>query len=407
MPSGVRKTIKPRPITAKQAVHNSIVEEVPGTLTPLPEEHKRSEQISVKGDKLKDYSIGFEDIDAAVLYYFDNVIKPSVMENGDRVKVPVVYANPERWKSAQADGGMRDKDGKILFPVVAVKKDNIEKVRSITSKVDGNNANNFYMFEQRYTEKNRYSNFNALTNRMPVKQYGIVVVPDYYKITYSCAVYVNYVEDLNKILEAILYASDSYWGDPKRFTFMARIDNTPITQEVNTGENRKIYSQFNITLNGHVIPDSINKFMSVDSKSFSKAKVVFNTEVTSKDMPNKPKVVKGIHDNFVSFPERIIINMSTQVATYLATNKAILVAPADISSDRFYIRNTNILMAPISLPTTSKENFYIFVNGQVLYSINVLSVTQQGSDILFIVDTASIGYALKQTHQIEVIGKFA
>jgi hypothetical protein len=190
-----------------------------------------------------------------------------------------VYANPERWKSAQIDGGIRDKDGKLLFPVIAVKKDNIEKVRDISSKIDGNKARNYHIFQQRYTSKNQYDNFSLLNNRKPVKSYGIVVVPDYYKITYSCAVYVNTVDDLNKILEGILYASDSYWGDPKRFTFMARIDSTPLTMEMNQGENRKIYSVFNIVLNGHVIPDSINQYMSIDKKYFSPAQLVFKSEM--------------------------------------------------------------------------------------------------------------------------------
>lgn len=280
-----RKIIKPRPKTAKEAAHEAIVESIPGAKPPLPKENRRAEQISIKGDTGKDFSIGFGDIDQAVLYYFDNVIQPSVIEDGNRVKVPVMYASPERWKSAQADGGIRDKDGKILFPIIAVKKDDIMKVRDITSKLDGNKARNFYVYEQKYSRQNAYDNFSALSNRKPVKTYGVVVIPDYYKITYSCSVYVNHVRDLNRILESILYASDSYWGDPKRFTFMARIDNTPITQEVNVGDIRKIYSTFNITLNGHVIPDSINKYMSSGSpKAFSKAQITFSTEIVNKGL---------------------------------------------------------------------------------------------------------------------------
>lgn len=277
-----RKSIKPRPKTAREALDESIIEVTPDSKPPLAKEVSRAEQISVKDDELRDYSIDFKDIDGAVLYYFDNVIKPSVIEDGNRVKVPIIYASPERWKSAQVDGGIRDKDGRILFPVVVVQKNNIDKVRDISSKLDGNKAHNYHVFQQRYTKTNQYDNFSVLTNRRPAKSYGMVIVPDYYKITYSCAVYVNHVDDLNKILEAILYASDSYWGDPKRFTFMARIDSTPITQEVNVGENRKIYSIFTINLYGHVIPDSINKYMSTQNRYFSKGQVSFDTEVVSK-----------------------------------------------------------------------------------------------------------------------------
>ena len=277
-----RKTIKPRPRTAKEAFQETIVELQPNTLPPLPEENPRSEQVSVKDDALRDYSIGFDDIDTAVVYYFDNVIKPSVIEDGNRIKVPLMWANQERWKTAQTDGGIRDKNGKILFPVITIKKDNIEKVRDISSKVDGNKAHNYHIFEQRYTKKNIYDNFSAITNRKPAKVYSVVVVPDYYKITYSCAVYVNQEQDLNDILEAILFASDSYWGDPKRFSFMARIDSVPITRELVQGENKKIYAEFSISLNGHVVPDSINKYMASTNRFYSKAQINFTTEVVSK-----------------------------------------------------------------------------------------------------------------------------
>lgn len=284
MAERVKRTYKPRPKTTREAINESITEVIPGSKPIITNDNVRAEQLSVKDADLKDYSIGFDDIDAAVFYYFDNVIKPSVTEDGNLVKVPVMYANPERWKSAQDDLGIRDKDGKILFPVIAIKKDTIEKVRDITSKVDGNSAKNFHTFEQRYSKENPYNNFSALTNRRPVKSYGVVVVPDYYRISYSCAVYVNYNSDLNKILEAIGYASDSYWGDPKRFTFMSRIDSMPITQEVNVGDVRKVYSIFNITLQGHIIPESINQYMSVPNRFFSKAQLNFSTEVVSKSL---------------------------------------------------------------------------------------------------------------------------
>jgi hypothetical protein len=284
MAEKIKRTYKPRPKTTREAVNESIPEVIPGSKPIITNDNVRAEQLSVKDADLKDYSIGFDDIDAAVFYYFDNVIKPSVTEDGNLVKVPVMYANPERWKSAQDDLGIRDKDGKILFPVIAIKKDTIEKVRDITSKVDGNSAKNFHTFEQRYSKENPYNNFSALTNRRPVKSYGVVVVPDYYRISYSCAVYVNYNSDLNKILEAIGYASDSYWGDPKRFTFMSRIDSMPITQEVNVGDVRKVYSIFNITLQGHIIPESINQYMSVPNRFFSKAQLNFSTEVVSKSL---------------------------------------------------------------------------------------------------------------------------
>ena len=41
----------------------------------------RGEDISRKNDNVKDISVGLEDIDNAIQYYFDNVIKPTVIQN--------------------------------------------------------------------------------------------------------------------------------------------------------------------------------------------------------------------------------------------------------------------------------------------------------------------------------------
>ena len=57
------------------------------------------------------------DVKEAIVYYFKNVIKPFVIQNGQRIEVPVMYGAPERWKSVQRDGFMRDDKGAIMAPI--------------------------------------------------------------------------------------------------------------------------------------------------------------------------------------------------------------------------------------------------------------------------------------------------
>ena len=75
----------------------------------------RSEKMSFKGDDVKPFTVGLQDIDEAISYYFENVIKPTVYQNNERLAVPIIYGSPERWKSSQKDGYLRDKQGKIMF----------------------------------------------------------------------------------------------------------------------------------------------------------------------------------------------------------------------------------------------------------------------------------------------------
>ena len=86
---------------------------------------------------------------------------------------------------------------------------------------------------------------------------------------------------MNKIVETINYASDSYWGDPARFKFRAMIDSFATTIEVNDGQDRAIKSTFDIKLNGYLIPDIMQKDLNAIKKIPTITKVVFGVESTS------------------------------------------------------------------------------------------------------------------------------
>ncbi len=101
----------------------------------------RSEKLSFKGDGTKPFSIGIKDIDETIMYYFNNVIQPSVLQNGERIPVPVMYGSPERWKSIQKDTYLRDKKGAIMMPIIVFKRDSLEKNRALSRKLDANQPN--------------------------------------------------------------------------------------------------------------------------------------------------------------------------------------------------------------------------------------------------------------------------
>ena len=219
----------------------------------------RALQTTRKTDKVKDISVSLQDIDYAIKYYFDTVIKPNVVQDGQRVSVPIMYGSPERWKSVQADGYYRDGNGKLAVPLIMYKRDNIEKNRNLGNKIDGNLASLFQTFETRYNQRNQYDAFSILNNRIPSKQIYVSVVPDYVTLTYSVSIFTNYVEQNNKIIEAIEFAADSYWGDENRWHFRTMIDNFATTNIINTGEDRAAVTTLTLKVNGYLIPDSINK----------------------------------------------------------------------------------------------------------------------------------------------------
>jgi len=204
----------------------------------------RGNEISFKGDTTKPFSIGIQDIDEAVFYYFTNVIKPFVIHNGDRLEVPIIYGSPEKWKSFQKDGYYRDVQGRIMLPLIMFKRDNIEKVRSISNKLDANNPHNVSIQSKKYSPKNAYNNFDILNDIKPEKVNYAVVVPDYLTLTYSCAI--------------------------------NTIDSFSTTTELSDSKERVVSSTFSIKLNGYIIPDTIQKDLTALKKTPDVTKVIIN-----------------------------------------------------------------------------------------------------------------------------------
>jgi hypothetical protein len=264
----------------------------------------RSLQNSFEGDTVKPFTIGLQDLDEAVMYYFQNVIRPFVIQNGNRIEVPVIYGAPERWKSVQRDGYYKDKNGAIMAPLIMFKRNTIEKNRSLGNKLDGNYPNLYGVMKKKYDTKNFYSNFNVLTNRIPEEQFYAVTIPDYVTLTYSCIVYTYYVEQLNKIIEAIEYSSDSYWGNPQRYQFKAAIDSFTTVTELPQDNIRVVRSTFDIKLYGHIIPNTLQNNISSLKKFRNKAKLIFSLETTSRTaelLPNAP--INDLGTSEIVFPE--------------------------------------------------------------------------------------------------------
>ena len=250
-------------------------------LKPGQPEINRALEVSLKDDdKNKTISIGLKDIDSAILYYLENVIKPTVTQNDRRLSVPVIYGSPERWKSMQADGFYRDKNGKTMVPLLMFKRDSFVKNNTIGNKLDGNKVNNIEYFETGYSKRNIYDNFNVLRGQKRQKEYILGIIPDYIDITYSMSIFTDYVEQANEITEAVEFAARSYWGDPEKFMFRANIDtfNTPVLLE--NGSDRANRTTMNVLVNGYIIPSGINAAMAGPSpKSYNVTKTVFKETI--------------------------------------------------------------------------------------------------------------------------------
>ncbi len=254
------------------------------TTKPLPRKKRvlnRGFLYSRSKDDVKNPEVTLLDIDSAINFYFNNVIKPSVEDNGENVKVPLMYASPERWKSIQRDGFMRDKKDQIITPVIVYKRTSVEKDESLPQdKLDANNPNLFYTFEKKFSQQNKYDNFAVQIGNFPTREYYNVTMPDYVTLTYDFTIWTSYIEQMNKIIERIVYSDGAYWGDPDKMRFRSSVDSITDATEVGDAE-RLVRSTFSVTLRGYLLPKANFDHRSTTQKYLSPKRVTFGVDVDS------------------------------------------------------------------------------------------------------------------------------
>tara|TARA_R110002096_G_scaffold433628_1_gene652757 strand:+ start:1668 stop:2498 length:831 start_codon:yes stop_codon:yes gene_type:complete len=244
-----------------------------------------------------DLQLGLYDIDETIKYYFDKVVKLQIPNSsGILVPVPAMYASPENWKSFQSNTLSRDSRGKIQLPILTFKRDSISKNRDLGNKVDPNAP--IYALIDRGRDPNDRTDRLGRMNKSQIgrrdrRVLEKVIVPDYVIVTYSCIIYTEFLTQMNTLIEAISYGEGGYWGDKGKYMVRAKIDEFPTTVEVEIGTDRIVKTEFQITVNGHIIPKNIQQSAAQGStKAITGTKVVIGESIV--------KNINSVDDNLDS-----------------------------------------------------------------------------------------------------------
>jgi hypothetical protein len=376
-------------------------------------EQNRAYEISNKSEPEKEFNIGIKDIDEAVFYYFNEVLKLSVIQNNTKVTLPVIYGTPENWKSVQEDGYYRDQNSKLMAPLLMFKRGTVTQNRGLGNKLDGNMAHNMQLFQKKYTKRNYYSNFNILNSRQPEKKYVVTATPDYITVEYECILWTHFVEQMDKLIEDVNFASRSYWGDPNRFQFYSSIESFTDNTTYNLGENRASRTNFTLSLNGYLIPESLNKSMASMTTAYGVSEIVFGLEMATGTEEFNVRIAKGKSSSaksvLISDSVNIVNNITNATAgndvlIYLGINKTVL---GTYVSNNTVVFSSGFAEAPSPLPSTSVTNFSFFVNGMYVEPASIVSFTNYSNSSTLIIDPTLLEYSFEASDVIIGVGKFA
>lgn len=247
----------------------------------MPNRYNRGEDTKQVSDVSVPISIGLYTIDNAILKFLQTKIKPFVNQDGKKIHIPVLYGNPERWKSAQLDGSIRDLNGMIMLPIMMIRRTSMKK-NSINSPV---NKYQQYLFKTGWNARNMYDRFSVVNGITPSQVYHSSMVPDHYDVTYEAMVWTEYMEQMNGAIEDISFESNEYWGEDNNYKFITRINEFEQITDLPVKEARIIRSKFTLNVRGYILPQSAldrNGHRSPTTKLvYSPKKVVFNTEIVT------------------------------------------------------------------------------------------------------------------------------
>lgn len=258
------------------------------------ERENRALHIKRSTDVQKNFTVTIKDIDETVFKQLQ-LMDLSVVDSGDKIKVPVTYASPEKWKSVRNDGFMRDNNGKIILPAMVFFRSNIE--------ADTNMAmfNKYlrYSVMKSYSSKNQYTPFSTLMGRnAPINEVYNVVCPDYMNFTYKFIIWTEYIEQNNSLIERINFETNDYWGETKGLRFRTFVSSYAHTTTVEAGEDRVIKTEFDLVLRGYLLPElfspGLEGYKPTTQKTFTAKKVILGTEIVSSNW--KPTVDPSVAD---------------------------------------------------------------------------------------------------------------
>lgn len=182
--------------------------------------------------------IRIEDVDRAIKRWFDERVDAHVVDQrGTSRKVPVLFAAGERWVSSADERGIRDRDGKLILPVLSLKRMSLDPVNAMSAL--GTNVPRLQV-SKRINDKTSILASNDLSRPISDRRLRSGAVYEIYTIpfpfvgiaNYQVVVQSQYMHQLNTIVEKMV-AQLEFYDVP---SFVVELDRPARPEPLKQGE---------------------------------------------------------------------------------------------------------------------------------------------------------------------------
>jgi len=279
-----------KPITNKQLVDKSTIRR---------DEQRSFRDMSLRGNREqtftpgmnfdKNFAVTLKDVDTSVMNYIKDVIRPSIREANETIKVPILYGNEERWNNVRRRGVLRDRNNTIILPVIVLKRTSVEKNTELSQGFEHDVQRKYaeVLRKPQWSKKNRYDRFSVQTNKKPTFENLVTTMPNFVNISYEFVLLTSYMEQMNTLIEEFVEHSNNYWGDGEDYKFLSTVESISDASEMATDSERIIKSTFSVITKAYLLPEYTNSVItnkiSQIRKEITPTRVVFGFEGDATD----------------------------------------------------------------------------------------------------------------------------
>ena len=202
-------------------------------------------------DSVDDVRISFYDIDYALTWHLENVIKPTVTEGDELITVPFTFVSAEKWAAVKKYGFIRDAAGKIQTPLISIRRVGVTTREDMRRMAVSEAPDNRIIMEKKYSSQNRYDAFSLMYNKKPNREFYAMSLPKFVELQYDLVIWTNYTFQMNEIVEQLMWWDGKAFGDTNKFT--TRIDDPSFEQTNMPGEDRIIKTTIPVRVKAYIL----------------------------------------------------------------------------------------------------------------------------------------------------------
>jgi hypothetical protein len=169
----------------------------------------RASQLIPRRSPMKIRTIRIEDIDRGMKQWFERVVDARVQSpQGDRRAVAVRFSAGERWVAATDRRALRDRDGKLILPILQISRVSVDPTRNISALGTSVPRMRFAtLVSEKTSDLQNLDQMRPLSSRriMDSAVYDVFTVPFplHNTVSYEVSIVAQYQHHMNEIVEKV------------------------------------------------------------------------------------------------------------------------------------------------------------------------------------------------------------